>query len=401
MGLDWDSDIVFQSANYERHREIAEELVSRGKAYRCYFPVEDLQALREEAKSKQEAFHFRSPWRDESSDSRHRDGRPCVIRLKTPLEGQTSIDDTLQGHVTWRNAELDDLVLLRSDGTPTYMLAVVADDHDMGVSHIIRGDDHLTNTAKQTLIYHALDWEPPAFSHIPLIHDANGRKMSKRENAPGIFDYRKDGYLKEGISNFLTRLGWSHGDDEIFSQEQAIAWFCLGNLGVSPARFDSAKLLHVNACHLRNTNDDDLLKKLDDHCSFKNYPLFTGLKRDLLMRALPELKTRVKTLEELYEITYYIRANLPLTIDNDARALLTPEALEHITALVGILEKDTCWTIENLENQSRKIAESIGIKLGTIAQPLRAKLTGRKVSPSVFSVMHLLGKEETIKRLRS
>lgn len=404
LGLTWDGDIVFQFARAARHRAVAEQLLAEGKAYRCYASPEELQVMREAARKEGRSKLYDGRWRDRDPAEAPPGVKP-VIRLKAPQTGETVIEDQVQGRVVWQNADLDDLVLLRSDGNPTYMLAVVVDDHDMGVTHIIRGDDHLTNGARQKHIYEALGWTVPSMAHIPLIHGPDGSKLSKRHGALGVDAYRAMGYLPAAMRNYLVRLGWSHGDQEIFSTEEMVAAFDLAHIGRSPARFDFAKLESLNGHYIRATPDADLIAALEDLL-----PHIAGgdeLKSKLspalrakMLAAMPGLKERAKTLVELFEATRFLWASRPLAIAEAAQALLTPEAKATIAALLPALESVTEWSAAAAEAVVRGFAEKTGVKLGAVAQPLRAALTGKTTSPPIFDVLAVLGKDESLARLR-
>ncbi len=398
LGLDWDGEAVSQFARRDRHRAVAEEMLARGTAYRCFATREEIEAFRETARAEGRPPLFESPWRDADPAEWPKD-RPFTVRLKAPRTGEVVVEDRVQGTVRWDCATLDDLILLRSDGTPTYMLAVVVDDHDMGVTHVIRGADHLTNTARQMLIYRAMGWAPPVFAHIPLIHGPDGAKLSKRHGALGVDAYRRMGFLPEAMRNYLARLGWSHGDDEFFTTEQAIAWFDLDQVGKSPARFDFAKLENLNGLHMRAMDDEKLLEALDDYFAAHNRPPVTGRKRELLLKAMPELKVRAKTLAQLEAVANFILADRPIEPDPKAARQLTPEALAALRRLTVRLQNASEWTAEELEQIVRAFAAEEGLKLGQIAQPLRAALTGRTVSPGVFEVMVTLGRDETLARI--
>ncbi|MDX1975431.1 MAG: glutamate--tRNA ligase [Rickettsiales bacterium] len=387
LGLEWDGDAVYQFARASRHAEVAHELVKQGKAFHCYTTAEELEQFRAANPNAK----FRSPYRDGSTVS---GSGPSVIRLKAPLDGETTVQDKVQGAVTVKNSELDDMVLLRSDGTPTYMLAVVVDDHDMGVTQVIRGDDHLTNTFRQLMIYDAMGWKAPDFAHIPLIHGPDGAKLSKRHGALGVEAYRDMGYLPEAICNYLLRLGWGHGDDEIISREQAIEWFDLDGVGKSPSRFDFAKLENVNGHYLREASDERLAgltaKQLKiDHKA--------GL--ELLTKAMPGLKQRAKNVNELAEnASFYITAR-PIACDDKAKEILDKGGREMIKALLPQFEALNEWSHDSIQALCRQFSEQSGQKLGNIMQPLRAAITGKTTSPSMFEVMEILGKSETIGRL--
>ncbi len=404
LGLDWDGEIVFQYSRAARHRQVAEELLAAGKAYRCYASPEELTAMREAARKEGRSKLYDGRWRDRDPSEAPAGIKP-VIRLKAPLTGETVIEDQVQGRVTWQNADLDDLVLLRSDGNPTYMLAVVVDDHDMNVTHIIRGDDHLTNGARQKHIYEALGWDVPTMAHIPLIHGPDGSKLSKRHGALGVDAYRAMGYLPAAMRNYLVRLGWAHGDQETFSTEEMIAAFDLPAIGRSPARFDFAKLANLNGHYIRATPDADLIGMLEgllphiaggEALAAKMTPEL----RDKLLAAMPGLKERAKTLIELFEASRFLWADRPLEINAAAKVLLTAEAKVLVAGLVPQLETVTEWTASAVEAVVRSFAESSAVKLGAVAQPLRAALTGKTTSPPIFDVLAVLGRDESLARLR-
>lgn len=397
LGLNWDGEAVSQFSRVARHAEVAREMLARGTAYKCFATREEIEAFRAQARAEGRPPLFRSPWRD-VDPATHPDAE-YTIRLKAPLEGQVVIEDRVQGTVTWDAATLDDLILLRSDGTPTYMLAVVVDDHDMGVTHVIRGADHLTNTARQALIYRAMGWDTPVFAHIPLIHGPDGAKLSKRHGALGIDAYRKMGFLPEAMRNYLARLGWSHGDDEFFTTEQAIAWFSLEQIGRSAARFDFAKLESINALHMRAMSDEALLAALDDYFAAHNRPPPDARRREMLLHAMPGLKERARTLAQLVNMAEYILSDRPIVPDQGAAQVLDGEALARLGRLTVRLQNASEWSAGALEAIVRAFAEEEGIGLGQVAQPLRAALTGRTVSPGVFEVMETLGRDESLARL--
>lgn len=404
LGLSWDGDVVYQFSRAARHREVAESLLAQGRAYYCYASPQELEEMRETAKREGRPLRYDGRWRDRDPSEAPAGVKP-VIRLKAPTEGETVVEDAVQGRVVWQNKDLDDLVLLRSDGTPTYMLAVVVDDHDMGVTHIIRGDDHLTNAARQTQIYQALGWSVPKMAHIPLIHGPDGAKLSKRHGALGVEAYRSMGYLPSALRNYLVRLGWSHGDQEIFSTEEMIGAFDLDSIGRSPARFDFAKLENLNGHYMRQAADADLVEALeallpelggDEHHLGRT---FTPALRAKLLAAMPGLKERAKTLVELLDSAYYLYAQRPLHLDEKASGILA----EGLSRLAGLSEKLAAvedWNAATTEAVVRQHAETIGAKLGQVAQPLRAALTGRATSPGLFDVMAVLGKDETLLRLK-
>ncbi|MFL6799799.1 MAG: glutamate--tRNA ligase [Xanthobacteraceae bacterium] len=403
LELDWDGETVYQFARSARHREIAETLIATGRAYRCYAAPDELARMREKARSEGRAKLYDGRWRDRDGADAPAGVAP-VIRLKAPLTGETVIEDQVQGRVVWQNENLDDLVLLRSDGTPTYMLAVVVDDHDMSVTHIIRGDDHLTNAARQAQIYNALGWSVPVMAHIPLIHGPDGSKLSKRHGALGVDAYRAMGFLPEAMRNYLLRLGWSHGDQEIFSTAEMIAGFDLPHIGRSPARFDFAKLESLNGHYMRGTADAMLLSEIERVLPHVAGGLELAAKltpevRRKLIAAMPGLKERAKTLLELIESARFIIAGRPLLLDPKAAGLLNVEARALLGGLAEKLENVDPWTAESTEQATRSFAESRGVKLGAVAQPLRAALTGRSTSPPIFDVLTVLGKAETLARV--
>ena len=403
LELDWDGDVIYQYGRATRHREVAQALLASGKAYRCYATAEELAAMREKARAEGRTRLYDGMWRDRDPSDAPPGMKP-TIRLRAPQTGETVIEDQVQGRVVWQNENLDDLVLLRGDGNPTYMLAVVVDDHDMGVTHIIRGDDHLINAARQKQIYDALGWNIPSMSHIPLIHGPDGSKLSKRHGALGVDAYRAMGYLPAALRNYLVRLGWSHGDQEIFSTDEMIAAFDLSGVGRSAARFDFAKLENLNGHYIRHTNDQSLVKMFEgvlDHV-----PNGSELKAKLnpttraqLLQAMPNLKERAKTLIDLIDGAYFIFADRPLQIEPKAAALLTPENRELIGRLRGVLEAVKDWSAEGTEAALRAFAEQNGLKLGAVAQPLRAALTGHSTSPGIFDVLAVLGRQECLDRL--
>ena len=404
LELDWDGDAISQFSRAARHREAAEQLLAAGKAYYCYASPEELAEMREAARREGRAKLYDGRWRDRDPAEAPPGVKP-VIRLKAPSEGETIIEDQVQGRVVWQNKDLDDLVLLRSDQNPTYMLAVVVDDHDMGVTHIIRGDDHLTNAARQKQIYEALGWPVPVMAHVPLLHGPDGAKLSKRHGALGIDAYRAMGYLPAAMRNYLVRLGWSHGDQETFSTEEMMAAFDLPQIGRSPARFDFAKLENLNGHYMRQTADAELLAEIErvlPHIAGGAElaaKLTPGL-RQKLVAAMPGLKERAKTLVELVDSARYLYAERPIKLEDRAAALLTPDARAMIADLLPVLEAVEPWQQENLEEAVRGFAERRGLKLGSVAQPLRAALTGRTTSPGIFDVLRVLDKPESLARLR-
>jgi glutamyl-tRNA synthetase len=403
LGLDWDGDVVYQFQRAARHREVAEQLLAAGKAYRCYATQEELTAMREAARAAGHKRLYNGLWRDRDPSQPRSDVKP-TIRLRAPETGETVIEDQVQGRVVWQNETLDDLVLLRGDGNPTYMLAVVVDDHDMGVTHVIRGDDHLINAARQKQIYNALGWDIPSMSHIPLIHGPDGSKLSKRHGALGVEAYRAMGYVPAALRNYLVRLGWSHGDQEIFSTQEMIDAFDLPAIGRSAARFDFAKLENLNGHYIRHSDDQSLVSMFEELLNYipdgaKLKAKLNDATRAQLLLAMPNLKERAKTLIELIDSSYFIFAGRPLEIEPKAAALLTPESRILIGKLQSALERVSTWNAETTEAAVRDVAEQNNVKLGSVAQPLRVALTGRTTSPGIFDVLEVLGREECLARL--
>lgn len=398
LGLDWDGEVVSQFSRVARHAEVAHQLLAAGKAYRCYCTPEELAAMREKAQAEGRFTGYDGRWRDRDP-AEAPGGVAPAIRLKAPRHGETVIDDLIQGAVRVANDQMDDMVLLRADGTPTYMLAVVVDDHDMEITHAIRGDDHFTNAFRQSQIYQAMGWQPPLFAHMPLIHGPDGKKLSKRHGAVAVGNYADMGFLPEAMRNYLLRLGWSHGDDEIISTEQAIEWFGLEGVIRSPARFDMAKLTALNGHYIRQADDarlvDLVLPRLRDSLGAD----FAEGAEGRLLAGMPALKERAKTLVELADgAAFYVRRR-PLPLDDAAAALLDGAARAMLARLRGDLAAVSEWTAERLEAIARAHAEAAGLKLGKVAQPMRAALTGATVSPPIFSVMEILGADETRGRL--
>ena len=404
LGLDWDEDVVFQFSRAGRHQEVAAQLVEEGKAYRCYCTPEELEAMRETAKAEGRAIGYDGTWRDRDP-SEAPEGIDPVIRLKTQQDGETIIKDKVQGDVTYKNKELDDFVLLRSDGTPTYMLSVVVDDHDMGVTHIVRGDDHLTNAARQTQIYNAMGWEIPVFAHVPLIHGADGGKLSKRHGAIGTEKYRAMGYLPAALRNYLVRLGWSHGDNEIFTTDQAIEWFNLESIVRSPARFDFDKLNHINKHYIQLSDSNELLENLRDIWSETelDLPEKDGVTQEQWQRielALPVLKERASTLIELLEGAGFLFAERPLVIENKAQKHISDETKVYLAELTCALEEVDDWTVEAVEGIIANYVANKGLKFPKVGQPLRVALTGTTKAPGIYDLLIILGKSEAIARLK-
>ena len=404
LEFDWDSDVIYQHQRAGRHREAADKLLASGNAYKCYCTPEELAAMREQARAEGRPPVYDGRWRDRDP-SEAPSGVEPALRLRTPREGKTVIVDKVQGDVTVANESLDDLVLLRSDGSPTYMLSVVVDDHDSGVTHVIRGDDHLTNAARQIQIYNALGWDLPAFAHVPLIHGGDGAKLSKRHGALGVEAYREMGYLPEALRNYLVRLGWSHGDDEIISTDQMRDWFDLDAIGRAPARFDFAKLESLNGHYIRECDDGalvsrirDLLPLLSDEDGLGMTPSKDDLTR--LEEAMPHLKQRAKTLLDLIAGARFLFATRPLAMEDKAAGLLDGDARERLAGLSTGFEHLGSWDAETIESAVRAYADDAGIKLGQVAQPLRAALTGSTRSPGIFDVLALLGKDESLARIK-
>ena len=403
LGLDWEGEPIFQFARASRHAEVAHELLAQGRAYRCYASQQELEEMRELARKEGRPMKYDGRWRDRDPGTAPEGVKP-VIRLRAPLEGETVVDDQVQGRVVWQNKDLDDLVLLRSDGTPTYMLAVVVDDHDMGVTHVIRGDDHLTNAARQTQIYQAMGWPVPSMSHIPLIHGPDGAKLSKRHGALGVESYRSMGYLPAALRNYLVRLGWSHGDQEVFSTQEMIDAFDLAAVGRSPSRFDFAKLENLNGLYMRAASDQEILRQLDVVMPELGPPRGLGASLSPAMRArfeaaMPGLKERARTLVELLDSASYLYAARPLLLEPKAGQLLDADARARLGRLRPALDQVEPWGVETVEAAVRAFAEAEGTKLGQVAQPLRAALTGKSTSPGLFDVMAVLGREECLARI--
>ena len=397
LGLDPDEPPVFQSARAERHAEVARELLAKGNAYYCYATPEELEEMRATAKAEGRPMRYDGRWRDRDPADAPPGVKP-VIRLKAPQEGETAVEDRVQGLVTVANAQLDDMVLLRANGTPTYMHSVVVDDHDMGITHVIRGADHLTNTFRQVQLYRACGWEPPVFAHVPLIHGPDGAKLSKRHGALGVEAYREMGYLPEALRNYLLRLGWAHGDAEIISTDQAVEWFDLDEVGRSPSRFDFAKLDNLNAHYIREASNDRLLEEILPRLTAKLGPIDeAGASR--VLRGMASLKNRARTLVDLAKSAeIYVRAR-PILPDEKAVKILTPEARARLgrlaSAFIGV-----AWSGPELEAAARRLADAEGLKLGDVAQPLRAAVTGSAVSPPIFEVLEILGPEESLARIK-
>jgi glutamyl-tRNA synthetase len=396
LGLDHDGDVISQYERANRHRDVALEMLDQGTAYKCFSTQEEIQTFREAARAEGHSTLFQSPWR-EADPATHPDA-PYVVRLKAPRDGQTVIHDKVQGDVTIRNDQLDDMVLLRSDGSPVYMLAVAVDDHDMGVTHVIRGDDHLNNAARQMLVYQAMGWPLPTYAHIPLIHGPDGKKLSKRHGALGVDEYQKMGYPAAGMRNYLARLGWSHGDDEFFTDAQAQEWFDLGGIGKSPARFDFKKLDNLCGQHIAASDDAALLHELQEFLKSTGQPSLSEEKKALLAKGMYCLKERAKNFPELLEKAEFILSDRPIQPDEKAAKSLDSVSRSILTELTPQLQ-NASWTRDNLEACAMQFAEAHEMKFGKLAGPLRAALAGRSATPSVFDMMLVLGQEETIARL--
>ncbi|QJQ33717.1 glutamate--tRNA ligase [Sphingomonas lacunae] len=401
LGLDWDGDTIYQFARAERHAEVAHQLLAAGHAYRCFLTQDELAEMRATAQAEKRPFRIISPWRDSDPASVPQD-RPAVVRLKAPRDGTLTIQDRVQGEVKVNAEEIDDFVLLRSDGTPTYMLSVVVDDHDMGITHVIRGDDHLNNAFRQLVMIRAMGWPEPVYAHVPLIHGSDGAKLSKRHGALGVDAYRDElGFLPEAVNNYLLRLGWGHGDEEIISREQALEWFDIDNVGRSASRFDFKKLENLNGHYMREADD----ARLTDIAAFHlgemlERPLSAG-EQSLLLAAMPSLKPRAKTMIELAEGALFLFDSVPLAFEDKAKAAIDAAPPGLLASLLATLEDLPDWTMESLEAALRDAAESKGLGLGKVAQPLRSALTGRAISPGIFDVLFLLGREEALHRIKA
>ncbi|MEM1195114.1 MAG: glutamate--tRNA ligase [Pseudomonadota bacterium] len=397
LGLDYDEAPTFQSQRADRHAEVAHKLLDAGHAYKCFATPEELEAMRAEQRANKQPMRYDGRWRDRDPGEAP-EGAPYAVRLKTPLNGETTIEDEVQGAVSVANAELDDYVILRADGSPTYMLAVVVDDHDMGVTHIIRGDDHLNNAFRQLPIYRAMnaiegEWPDPVYAHIPLIHGSDGAKLSKRHGSLGVEAYRDEmGILPEALFNYLLRLGWGHGDREEITRGEAIELFTLSGVGKSPSRFDLKKLEHLNGHYIRETQDQDLVDQVLSR-------LGGGAEAATLLKAMPVLKPRARNLDELAENAKFLFAKRPLSMTEKAAKLLDEDGRARLGLVSAALAKENDWTIEALEATTKGLAEEQGLGLGKLAQPMRAALTGTTTSPGIFDVLVLLGRDEALARL--
>ena len=403
LGLTWDGEPVSQFGRADRHAEVALELVKQGKAYYCYCTPEELTDMRETAKAEGRPPRYDGRWRDRDLSDAPAGVKP-VVRIKAPMDGETLVADKVQGDVRFPNKDLDDFIILRSDGTPTYMHAVVVDDHDMGVTHIIRGDDHLTNAARQTIIYQAMGWDVPVMAHIPLIHGQDGAKLSKRHGALGVEAYREMGYLPDALLNYLVRLGWSHGDDEVMSIEDMISWFEIGDINKGAARFDFKKLEALNGIHMRSATPEALFAILME--TLPHLPAgpamlekLDGTRKAQLLAAMPGLKERAKTLNELVDGAAFLFDQRPLALDEKAAGILDAESRALLADILPDLTAISGWSAEAAEGAVRDYAERKELKLGKVAQPLRAALTGRATSPGVFDVLSVLGRDESLARI--
>lgn len=396
LGLDWDGDAVSQFQNAPRHAEVALELLAQGRAYKCTCTPDELAAMREQAKAEGRPMRYDGRCRDKTHDP---DEGTYVVRIKADHDGETVIDDVIQGEVKVSNAEIDDFVILRSDGTPTYMLAVVVDDHDMGINFVLRGDDHLTNAFRQMQIYDALGWDRPAFAHMPLLHGADGKKLSKRHGALGVEAYRDMGFLPEAVNNYLLRLGWGHGDDEIISREQAIAWFDAKDVGKAAARFDADKLAHLNAHYMREADSQRLMDIIWPELEASVGDNLAANAKERVLAGMPGLKERAKNTVELVENSTFYARTRPLDMNDKAAKLISGDGQDVLREMRAILENAAEWRADPLQDATKAYAEQANLKLGKVAQPLRAALSGSNISPSVFEVMEVLGKDECLGRL--
>lgn len=396
LGLDWDGEVVSQFERKDRHAEVAHAMLARGTAYKCFSTKEEIEAFRAAEEAAGRYPIFLSPWRD--ADPATYPDLPYVIRMRAPRDGETIISDQVQGKVTFRNDQLDDMIVLRSDGVPTYMLAVVVDDHDMGVTHVIRGDDHLANAARQTMVYHAMDWAVPVWAHIPLIHGPDGKKLSKRHGALGVEEYQAMGYPAAGMRNYLTRLGWAHGDVEIFTSAEAMQMFTLEGIGRAPARLDFKKLEHICGQHIARADDAALLREIEAYLAVAGKPALSPLQHELMLKGMYCLKDRAKTFPELLDKAEFALLSRPVAPDAAAAGFLD-------TVSRGILKKltlqlqNSSWEKAELEHILTAAAQEAGIGFGKLASPLRAALAGRTATPSVYDMMLVIGRDETIARL--
>lgn len=396
LGLDWDGEARSQFDAAPRHKEVALQLLAEGKAYKCFSTQEEIAAFRDAARADGKSTLFQSPWRD-IADADHPD-LPYAIRIKAPKSGEIAVDDAVQGRVTWKAETLDDMILLRSDGTPVYMLAVVVDDHDMGVTHVIRGDDHLNNTARQKMVYDAMGWPLPVFAHIPLIHGPDGKKLSKRHGALGVMEYAAMGYTPAAMRNYLARLGWSHGDDEVFTTEQALDWFDLGGIGKAPARLDFKKMESINRQHIGMSDAKMIVKDVQSYLAASGQPVLDDAQAETFAQAFDQLDVTDKTLGDLLGKFNFILDTPPFTLDEKAQKALDPVSRGILTQLTPHLQT-VSWNRNVLEQTVSEFAEAQGLKFGQLASPLRVALSGRAVSPSVFDMMMVLGRDESLARI--
>jgi len=399
LGLDWDQDPVYQSQNIARHKEVALKLLKEGYAYRCFSSSEELAELKQKQISLGLPLRYDGRWRDKKAEDEPKNTK-YVIRLKAPQEGETIIDDIVQGKITTKNTELDDMILLRSDGTPTYMLSAVIDDHDMGITHVIRGDDHLTNAFRQLLIFKALDWVPPTYGHIPLIHGPDGAKLSKRHGAIGADKFRSMGFLPIAIRNYLLRLGWAHGNEEIISDKQAIEWFNGTGIGKSPSRFDLDKMSSLNSYYIKNMKNTDLVDLIIPILLSSETSSINNKVRKKLIQGMDSLKERSKNLVELAENSKVYLPSESLQYSEKAKNIIISEGIKTLELILPNLEKIKHWNSESLEEWARSYAKNKDIKLGQLAQPLRASLTGSTQSPPIFEVMEIFGQKDVIDRIK-
>ena len=401
LNLQWDDQIIYQSKNQKRHKEVAEELLKKGLAYKCFCSEEDLSKMREEAKILKKPFRYNRMWREKNSKDAPQNIKP-VIRIKSPIKGETIIEDIIQGTIKVSNQEIDDFIILRSDGTPTYMLSVIVDDYDMKVTHLIRGHDHLTNTFRQNVIYEAMKWNKPTTAHIPLIHGSDGSKMSKRHGAIDVEEYKTKGILPDALINYMLRLGWSHGDDEIISLENAIKWFSLEKIGKSPAKFDNEKLISVNSHYIKELNNDKIIKFLESYYISKYKIKIDEISIKRLNLGLDDIKSRSRDLNQLAEMSLFYCSKFPLSISKKAQ--------KYIKKVDKTVFKDLLIVLENIENdfKKQKIEEIMskfltekGLKLSDIIQYIRAMITGLDVSPRIYDIMEILGFLEIKKRIEN
>ena len=396
LGLDYDGEAVSQFEQAARHAEVAHQMLAAGTAYKCFATQDEIEAFRETARANKTSTLYQSPWRD--ADASTYPDAPFVIRMKAPREGVTVIKDQVQGDVTIKNDQIDDMIVLRSDGSPTYMLAVVVDDHDMGVTHVIRGDDHLANSARQMMVYAAMGWDLPVYAHIPLIFGADGKKMSKRHGATGVKEYQALGYPAQGMRNYLARLGWSHGDDEFFSDEQAMEWFDLDGINKSPARFDTKKLDNICGKHLAEMEDVQIMSEIDGYLAASAQTPFTDAQKSQLQSALYCLKGAAKNYPQLIEKARFALTSRPITADEKAQKNLDAVSNGILNELTPHLQSGS-WDRDTLEAAVGRVMEAKEIGFGKVAGPLKAALAGRTQTPSILDMMFVLGREETLARI--